>query len=559
MSKLKITILSGGSGNDRLIRGLRSLYSNCDIKVITNAYDNGKSTGVCRAITDTLGVSDIRKNHSRMYETLEGPKDSRLLEFYNNRYNFTKDNEEAEVVNLLRSWGLNKFIHYAKNFFNRESASEYEFKDFSVANIIYAEMYSELGYEETNRIFCDLLGLDDFVLLNSFDNVYLKAMTESGYIIGDEGELVVYDNAKDKIVNTFYTGSGIETLNQKAIDRVIDCDLLVISTGTFWSSIYPTIQYGNFYKYINNSSAKKIWVIDNVEDHDAWGVSSNDFIKIMERVGLDLSKFTILENLDAIKTLRQDNDNYNIVKIAMGNTNGKHDPDKYAKALLKIFYGIEHYSNYDNILFDFDDTLWGRDNDLKVSTENVNIVNSILKDKAVIISGNSYSSIENKIKYIYGSNLSDFNIDIWADANSRLFRNGKEIYCLENLTMKDPELTISQLKDYDLPASSESAACIKVKPLESRERKILADLLNMILEDSAEARITGRTTIDIVNKNNSKVEIFKYLNLENKNTLYIGDEIDHGNDRDISDMCTHSIHTSGAEETNVLLKLLCED
>ena len=32
---MKITILSGGSGNDSLIRGLKSLYKNIDVKVYT--------------------------------------------------------------------------------------------------------------------------------------------------------------------------------------------------------------------------------------------------------------------------------------------------------------------------------------------------------------------------------------------------------------------------------------------------------------------------------------------------------------------------------------------
>ena len=60
---MKTVILSGGSGNDSLIRGLKYYYPSMNCKVIVNAYDNGKSTGVCRAVTNTLGVSDIRKNH----------------------------------------------------------------------------------------------------------------------------------------------------------------------------------------------------------------------------------------------------------------------------------------------------------------------------------------------------------------------------------------------------------------------------------------------------------------------------------------------------------------
>ena len=88
---MKIVIISGGSGNDALIKGLKKIFNNStlDINVIVNAYDNGKSTGVCRAVTDTLGVSDIRKNHSRMYEASFGDKvNKKLLDFYEKRFNY---------------------------------------------------------------------------------------------------------------------------------------------------------------------------------------------------------------------------------------------------------------------------------------------------------------------------------------------------------------------------------------------------------------------------------------------------------------------------------------
>ena len=38
---MKITILSGGSGTDSLIKGLISIYKNVDVRVVVNAYDNG--------------------------------------------------------------------------------------------------------------------------------------------------------------------------------------------------------------------------------------------------------------------------------------------------------------------------------------------------------------------------------------------------------------------------------------------------------------------------------------------------------------------------------------
>ena len=136
--------------------------------------------------------------------------------------------------------------------------------------------------------------MEDFVILNSFDNVYIQAVTENGDVIEDEGDIVEYKNSDNKITSLRYEREAESLgLNPKAIEAVNNADLLVISTGTFWSSIYPTLDYLDFYKYINDSRAKKIWAINNIEDKDSYGVGSNDFIKIVTDRGLDLSNFTI--------------------------------------------------------------------------------------------------------------------------------------------------------------------------------------------------------------------------------------------------------------------------
>ena len=563
---MNIVVLSGGSGNDALIKGLKSLYKDSDVKVVVNAYDSGKSTGICRHVTDTLGVSDIRKNHTRMYKALTKNPDQRILEFYDSRYDFTKGNESVEICELMDKWGLGMLSPYVVRFFARKESLNYEFKDFSVANIVYSQMYSEHGYEDTNRFFCDMLGIDDFVILNSFDNVYLNAVTESGRVIEDEGDIVEYKNPNDKIVSLDYVGDKSYGVNPKAVSAVLNADLLVISTGTFWSSIYPTIEYLDFYKYVNESKAKKIWAINNEEDKDAYGVTSNDFIRIMESAGLDLSQFTILENIDAVSTLRQHNPNYNIAYASMENNKGKHNGNKYAAEILRLYYNLN--GQYDKIIFDFDDTLWARGlnkTDLEVSIENIQMVTDKLGDKAVIVSGNSFDSIKNKLYRVFGTSLKGFDIPIWADANSTLYVGGEIVDTIEEMSIAPFYREIQEFLKlgYDLDAQINSEifpVCLKIKPLEWRERRILAAYLNEFALANIDAEdcvavCTGTTTIDILNKKNNKSLVMQRLD-KNMRTLYIGDEIDEGNDKDISRMCTNYVHTSGVTETNMLIKLL---
>ena len=567
---MKTVILSGGSGNDSLIRGLKYYYPSMNCKVIVNAYDNGKSTGVCRAVTNTLGVSDIRKNHIRMYKAMHGNRDKNIIEFYDNRYDFTPGNEVAEITEKLNTWGMPQFIPLVERFFATPEAKNYRYTDFNISNIVYAEMYAQSGYESTNYYFCNkILDIDSFVLLNSFSNAYLKAITNSGYVIEDEGEIVEWCNRDDKIESCLY-GTVMNTeLNPRAVASIESADLIIISTGTFWSSIYPTLEFGDLYKLINkNTHAKKVWALNCEEDKDSYGVSADEFISHLRKLGLSLDDFTILVNSDACDILRTVNDKDVVCHYShMGNQNGKHDPNKYAKAVLECYYGFDDFTP-EQIVCDFDDTLWPRNTSLKnIGIDNIQLLNRT--NMGVIISGNSFSSIKTKLASIYGSDLSDFNIPVWADASSTEYIQGVKTHTIGDCfiskdTLEKVESHINKLfgmtavshPDTDLPY-------IKYKPMGNLERMLFTYLFNNYIRYNINtpellANITGNSTVDITTSGDNKVKVYKECEFEGMNILYIGDEVDKGNDCNVSKLATKSIHTSGVEETNCILKVLCQ-
>ena len=567
---MKTVILSGGSGNDSLTRGLKYYYPSMNCKVIVNAYDNGKSTGVCRAVTNTLGVSDIRKNHIRMYKAMHGNCNKNIIEFYDNRYDFTPGNEVAEITEKLNTWGMPQFVPLVERFFATPEAKNYRYTDFNISNIVYAEMYAQLGYEYTNDYFCNkILDIDSFVLLNSFSNVYLKAITNSGYVIKDEGEIVEWCNRDDKIESCLY-GTVLNTeLNPCAVASIESADLIIISTGTFWSSIYPTLEFGDLYKLINkNTHAKKVWALNCEEDKDSYGVSADEFISHLRKLGLSLDDFTILVNSDACDILRTVNDKDVACYYShMGNQNGKHDPNKYAKAVLECYYGFDKFTP-EQIVCDFDDTLWPRNTSLNnVGIDNIKLLNRT--NMGVIISGNSFSSIKTKLASIYGSDLSDFNIPVWADASSTEYVQGVKTHTIGDCfiskdTLEKVESHINKLfgmtavshPDTDLPY-------IKYKPLGNLERMLFTYLFNNYIRYNINtpellANITGKSTVDITTSGDNKVKVYKECEFEGMNILYIGDEVDKGNDCNVSKLATKSIHTSGVEETNCILKVLCQ-
>lgn len=560
---MRIVILSGGSGNDALIKGLKKFYPASDIKVIVNAYDNGKSTGVCRAVTKTLGVSDIRKNHERMYLAVHGENaDPNVVEFYKNRYDFPKGQEEAAITAQLTKWGLSDYNKYCHAFFQNPTAHDYDYRDFSISNIIYAQMYQELGYEKTNHHFCDRFGIDDFVVLNSFDNVYLQAETASGHIIQDEGEIVCWNNPHDKIVKTLYQGKSHAGLNPYAIELVANADLLIISTGTFWSSLQPTIKYLDFYRYLNQSRAKKVWVMNNEEDGDSWGVSNLELIKFMAETGLDLSDFTLLLNTDARASLRLTDGKHHFVALPMGNNHGKHDGEQYARAVLLTYFGLQDANSYDKILLDFDDTIWarGKQPDLQaVSQQNVQLLNDHLADRTIIISGNAYASIAERLLQVYGS-LKNFRLAVWADANSTLFQKGKVVDFIDALAIDQHQKKyideLSRQFDLDIQTIGQKPVNYKIKPLSPLERKVLVELINVKYPGKFKAICAGKTTVDILNVNNDKAVVFQHCGLDKVKTLFIGDELTKGNDKAIAALCTKAIQVNDVLETNIIIKLI---
>ena len=567
---MKTVILSGGSGNDSLIRGLKYYYPSMNCKVIVNAYDNGKSTGVCRSVTNTLGVSDIRKNHIRMYKAMHGNCNKNIIEFYDNRYDFTPGNEVAEITEKLNTWGMPQFVPLVERFFATPEAKNYRYTDFNISNIVYAEMYAQSGYEYTNDYFCNkILDIDSFVLLNSFSNAYLKAITNSGYVIKDEGEIVEWCNRDDKIESCLY-GTVLNTeLNPRAVASIESADLIIISTGTFWSSIYPTLEFGDLYKLINkNTHAKKVWALNCEEDKDSYGVSADEFIFHLRKLGLSLDDFTILVNTDACDILRTVKDkDVSCHYSQMGNQNGKHDPNKYAKAVLECYYGFDKFTP-EQIVCDFDDTLWPRNTSLNnIGIDNIKLLNKT--NMGVIISGNSFSSIKTKLASIYGSDLSDFNIPVWADASSTEYIQGVKTHTIGDCfisrdTLEKVESHINNLfgmtavshPDTDLPY-------IKYKPMGKLERMLFTYLFNNYIRYNINtpellANITGQSTVDITTSGDNKVKVYKECEFDGMNILYIGDEVDKGNDFNIAKLAKKAIHTSGVEETNCILKVLCQ-
>ena len=92
-SKIKISLFSGGTGNDRFVNLLKNIPG-IEIDIIINGYDDGKSTSEIRKfIPGILGPSDYRKNLSHLIDlkTTNGKIFQDLLDYrFPNKTNSSK-------------------------------------------------------------------------------------------------------------------------------------------------------------------------------------------------------------------------------------------------------------------------------------------------------------------------------------------------------------------------------------------------------------------------------------------------------------------------------------
>ena len=105
--KIKISLFSGGSGNDRFINLIKNIPG-AEIDIIVNGYDDGKSTGELRKfIPGMLGPSDFRKNFSHLInlKTTNGKIFKDLLNF-----RFPRDTTINNFISFLKLEKSNKFV-----------------------------------------------------------------------------------------------------------------------------------------------------------------------------------------------------------------------------------------------------------------------------------------------------------------------------------------------------------------------------------------------------------------------------------------------------------------
>ncbi len=616
---MKVLIFSGGTGSIALQTGFSKFYKELvDVQILTNCYDNGKSTGAVRQVFDgkILGPSDLRKNQSVQY-SLKPDANDKILNFLNLRFDCKNDETYEYCINKIESLCMDNeisqyyeelFLDSIKEFFNQPKSKQITYQDFSLSNIIYAGLSAKNNYSlsAAGKIMEGFLGLNpDSVIINDDTSLFLRAIAENGQHILDEGEIVEWNNPNNKIKNVYFVNEHGKPknpiLNQKSIDAITSADIIIFSTGTQWSSLIPTYLSSDLKirSLLEKSTAKKYIVINNKQDEDMKGCDVNYLLNLLDNF-LPMESITKIfnKNADEDMTLDKVLDKTNCFEFLLSNHPNNKEPNINKTHFSSVSINIMglYYENFiknKNIVFDYDDTLVGRNNEFREESifnlTTVDYIKSLGKD-VYIFTGNYIKSLDfNLLKNFYknkyflsfqdmfvqderikkyiiyadgGANLYNVEIDsITFNLDIKFIKTIDDDVLFSN-TEVDNLLNAIELAELDTSkVQNRNNATISIKPVENEYRKSICKLLNIITNNVYNIRPLGRTTIDISKFKNNKQLSFDHLSSilnNNEKITYIGDESYIGGNDNIllNNDRVNYLHVNNPSETTIFLLTL---
>ena len=234
----KIVIFGGGSGLSQLLKGLKLFPM--DVTAVVSMSDNGRSTGMLRKDFNIPAVGDITKVMLAMSDA-----DKDTIDLFNYKFHASSSIESHSIKNLM----LTALLELKGNF------------------------------KEALPVLNKMLGVKGRVLPLTEDSVDLVGITKDGEEVYGEEELTL---STKKIVDVKYS-KPIKP-NSEVLKAIKNADLIIFSSGSLFTSIYPHIITPEIVTAINGSKAKTMYVCNLVTqpgETDNFKVS--DHVKMLQK------------------------------------------------------------------------------------------------------------------------------------------------------------------------------------------------------------------------------------------------------------------------------------
>lgn len=214
----KIVIFGGGSGLSQILKGLK-LFP-VEVTAIVSTADNGRSTGALRKEFNIPAVGDISKVMVSMADV------------------------NRDVIKLL----------------NYRFEGESSLGSHSIKNLILTALLDIKGdFTHAIPVMCKMFNINGNILPITEDYVDLVGITDKKKKIVGEEQIT---KSKEKIIEVKYDKKV--KANPKVLKAIEEADLIILSSGSLFTSILPNIIIPEVKKALDNASAPIAYICNLV-------------------------------------------------------------------------------------------------------------------------------------------------------------------------------------------------------------------------------------------------------------------------------------------------------
>jgi len=314
----KIVCIGGGTGLSTLLRGLKKITQ--DITAIVTVSDDGGSSGVLR---DELGMPP--------------PGDIR---------NCMQALSNAEPT-------IEKLMGYR---FDCGSLNGQSFGNLFLAAINGISESFDKAVEKMGEV----LSITGRVLPVTIDDIHLRAHFEDGSMIVGESKIAAVKNERQSRIKRVDLIPPNAKVLPECLNAIAEADLVVLGPGSLYTSIIPNLLINGVVDAIINSRALKLYVCNIMtQPGETDGYTTSDHIQeLFNHCGKKLFDHSLVNSKpvpqDVLKRYIDDGakpvevDEGQVLELGVklmhsqvadtSNNYVRHDPDKLAREILRVFY-----------------------------------------------------------------------------------------------------------------------------------------------------------------------------------------------------------------------------
>lgn len=250
----RVVVIGGGTGNFVVLSGLKKY--NLDLSAIVSMADDGGSTGILRDELGVLPPGDVRQC-------------------------------------LVALSGSSRVMRSLMNYrFENGGLGGHSFGNLLLSALEKVTGSFEKAIEEAGKI----LSIKGKVIPVTTHKVRLKMVLNSQKVLESEKEIYTSQEI-DRGYNNIYL-EPIPDVNTRAIDEIMNADLVVLGPGGLHTALIPNLLVGGISKALRETNALIVFVVNLMNRKgQTTNFKTSDYLWEMERfVGKDVFDYVIVNN-----------------------------------------------------------------------------------------------------------------------------------------------------------------------------------------------------------------------------------------------------------------------